>query len=366
MSNVKKFIEKSINIHGSKYNYDNVIYINNTTLVSIVCLIHGEFKQKPINHLNGCGCQKCARLNQNIKTKLNNDKFIEKAKLIHGDKYNYSEVDYINAKTKIKIICTEHGVFEQSPNRHLSGDGCPKCAGRDKTINDFVNISNKKHNFKYNYEFITQNNIKYDLDVKIVCPIHGEFYQKPSSHIFKYGCPECGGKLKLNNDKFIEKAKLIHGDKYNYSNINYINSNTKIKIICDKHGLFKQTPCNHLQGQGCPICKESKGEKNIRRYLLLNNIEFISEYKFNECYNEKLLPFDFYLPKTNTCIEYDGIQHYKPINRFGGELGFKRGKINDEIKNDFCSKNKIKLIRISYFEDIIKVLNDNKKWVMGK
>ena len=199
-----------------------------------------------------------------------------------------------------------------------------------------------------------------------MCPIHGEFYQKPSSHIFKYGCPECGGKLKLNNDKFIEKAKLIHGDKYNYSNINYINSNTKIKIICDKHGLFKQTPCNHLQGQGCPICKESKGEKNIRRYLLLNNIEFISEYKFNECYNEKLLPFDFYLPKTNTCIEYDGIQHYKPINRFGGELGFKRGKINDEIKNDFCSKNKIKLIRISYFEDIIKVLNDNKKWVMGK
>lgn len=171
---------------------------------------------------------------------------------------------------------------------------------------------------------------------------------------------------KLNINDFIKRSELIHINKYDYSLVEYVNNKTKVDIICPKHGKFKQTPKNHLINKaGCPIYKESKGEKHIRLYLLERGIKFIPQYRFDNCKNKSQLPFDFYLPEYNICIEYDGMQHYKPIKYFGGVNGFYNIKTNDNIKTNYCLNNNIKLIRVDYKNNNIKgflkkVLNERK------
>lgn len=156
--------------------------------------------------------------------------------------------------------------------------------------------------------------------VKIICTKHGVFEQDPSSHInHKNGCPKCAYILKadiirLTTEDFIKNAKIIHDGKYDYSLVNYNKSHIKIKIICPKHGEFLQKPNAHLNGNGCPICNESKGEKEIRRYLKDKNIKYKSQKTFDDCKYKQKLQFDFYLPEYNLCIEYNGIQHYIPID----------------------------------------------------
>lgn len=289
------------------------------------------------------------------------EEFSLRANLKHNEKYNYSLVNYINAQTKVKIICPIHNEFEQRPYRHLVGDGCPKCSGRSKNIADFILSSNMKHNNKYNYSLVDIKEIKNDDKTTIICPIHGQFKQKVSSHLNGCGCPKCGGSERMDKFIFEQKGKITHNDKYVYSLVKYINNKTKVKIICKKHGEFEQRPDNHLKGQGCPICKESKGEKAVRRYLLDNNIIFKKQHKFIDCKNKKRLPFDFYLPDYNICIEYDGKQHFEPIDRFGGNDGLIKIKESDSIKNKFCIDKKIKLIRISYLEIVDEKLNKEIK-----
>ena len=157
-------------------------------------------------------------------------------------------------------------------------------------------------------------------------------------------------------NQFIGDANLIHNNTYDYSLVEYINSKTKIKIICPKHGIFEQTPNSHLSNQGCPTCNESRGEKKIRTFLNENKINFHQEKMFDDCKNIKCLRFDFYLPNKNILIEFDGIQHFKPKKHFGDEIGFKTIKFNDEIKNDYAKNKNIKLIRINYWENIEKIL----------
>ena len=167
-------------------------------------------------------------------------------------------------------------------------------------------------------------------------------------------------KLKLKiitNNELINKFNLKHYSLYNYTLVNYVNSKTKIKIICPQHDIFEQLPYEHLRGKGCPICRESKGEKEIRNILLNKNINFISQYKFNDCKNIKTLPFDFYLPDLNTCIEFQGEQHYKPINWFGGIPVFNQLIKRDKIKEKYCLKNEIKLLIIPYNKDIKSIIN---------
>jgi len=286
-----------------------------------------------------------------------NLKFIQKAKLIHGDKYDYSLVDYTESKFKVKIICPIHGEFEQRASGHLSGYGCSKCS-QDKqkiSINDFIKKGKLIHDNKFDYSKVRY--INYDTKVKIICPVHGEFEQTPSNHLKGKDCELCSFiKRKTKINKFVEKAKLIHSDKYDYSNVEYFGFGTKVKIICPIHGEFEQTPQNHLKGQKCPYCKESKGENKIRELLNNFSVNFIPQYKFDKCKYKLKLPFDFYLPDYNTCIEYNGIQHYKAIDYFGGEKRFKEQQKKDIIKKVYCEKNNIRLIIIKYNENVKKIM----------
>ena len=288
--------------------------------------------------------------------KSNTKEFIIKANLIHNNKYDYSLVEYINNKTKVKIICPKHDVFFQIPNNHLSGNGCPKCSkSKFLTTKEFIIKANLIHNNKYDYSLVEYTDTY--TKVKIICPKHNIFFQAPTNHLSGNGCPKCSGKLRMTTKEFITKANLIHNNKYDYKLTEYINNKTKVKIICPKHDVFFQTPTNHLSNKGCPICKSSKGEEKIYHYLTENDIKFEREKKFKDLGNKR---FDFYLPNLNTIIEFDGEQHFKA--KFGEEE-FIRTKVNDEIKNHFCLKNDIRLIRISYikFDDIENILDNYLK-----
>ncbi|MFA5586475.1 MAG: hypothetical protein WDA02_08030 [Saccharofermentanales bacterium] len=291
--------------------------------------------------------------------KSNKEEFINKSNEKHNHKYDYSLVDYINSKTKVKIICKEHGIFEQTPSSHLSGRNCPFCSlENNKTqINDFINKSSHIHKNKYDYSLVNYKNTY--TKVKIICPTHGIFKQKPSSHLNGNGCIKCSGTNKYSTKDFIDKCNKVHNNKYDYSLVNYINGKTKIKIICPIHGVFEQLPYMHLQSYGCIVCKESIGEKIIFNRLKEYNINFEREKSFKDCKHINPLKFDFYLPDYNLCIEFDGKQHFEVNEYFGGIKSFKKQKLRDSIKTEYCKNNNINLLRIPYndIDDIDNILN---------
>ena len=277
------------------------------------------------------------------------ENFIKRAMEVHGNKYDYSKVEYINNKTKVCIVCPEHGEFWQTPVKHINRKhGCPKCRGLYKTINEWVEYAIQIHGDKYDYSKFHYLNI--DTKSTIICPEHGEFQQSLYKHIHqKQGCPICANKHrndnnKLTNEKFITKAKEIHGNKYDYSKVNYVNNCTKVCIVCPEHGEFWQTPHNHLQSKGCPICNESKLENEISNFLEINNINYEREKTFDWLKSKYKLRLDFYLPDYNIAIECQGEQHFKPINYFGGLQNFIKLSKNDKLKYDLCKHNNIKIL----------------------
>lgn len=343
-----EFISHAKLVHGELYDYSQVNYESSFKKVKIICTIHNiPFEIKPNHHLDGQKCPECSSLKKDSKL------FIEQCSIVHENRYDYSLVDYKTNKSKIKIICQNHGVFIQNAKDHLNGNKCNKC--RSSTIDKFVNKANGLFNFKYDYSLVSYKNSR--SKVKITCNKHGIFEQIANNHLLGHGCPSCNY-IKMDNNSFITICIKTHGDRFNYDDVKFTNTRTKIKINCKIHGQFNQMPNAHLSGQGCPGCNLSKGEYRVEKYLQSNSIEYIRQYKFDECKNKKKLPFDFYLPDINLAIEYDGEQHFNPV--FGDEA-FIRTQFNDNIKNKFCDDNNIKLIRIKYDQNIEKKLNDYVK-----
>lgn len=352
-----EFILRARSVHGDRYDYSQVKYVNSRTKINIICKKHGMFEQTPSNHFAGQNCPICMK-----KGKSNNERFIVVAKNVHDDKYDYSLVNYINNKSKIKIICKEHGIFEQRPTRHLSGGGCLICnGGVGITQEEFIRRAKEKHN--YIYEYLLVNYINSLTKIKIICKKHGVFEQKPNNHLLGQGCSKCAKENKfLTTLEFIKKAKCIHGNKYNYSLVDYKHNNIKIKIICSAHGVFEQKPCVHLNGRGCSQCKtKSTGELFISDWLCQNNISYETQKSFINCRNILPLRYDFYLPKEELLIEYDGEPHFKEIKYLGGKRGFELRQTNDKIKTKYARDNNIRLLRISYTErkNLSNILKNN-------
>lgn len=289
--------------------------------------------------------------------KLTQEEFIHKAKQIHGDKYDYSLVDYKNVRNKIKIIYNGT-VYIQSAYTHISGNK-PENANFKWTTEKFIEKSKLIHGDKYDYSMVIYKGNKNKVDIK--CIKHDlSFKQSPNSHLSGQGCPHCGGTSKLSNDYFIERCQKIHDNKYDYSLVNYKNGVSKITLLCKLHGNFTIGARIHLNGAGCPLCNGSKGENIIFKFLTERKINFKNEFTFDDCRNKNPLPYDFYLPEYNILIEYDGIQHFSPIDYFGGEAIFYYTKMNDSIKTEYAQKNKIPLLRIPYFdfENIENILSE--------
>ena len=299
--------------------------------------------------------------------------FIEKAKKIHGDRYDYSEVNYVNSKQKIKVYCKDcKKYFMISPNNHLRKRGCPYCKNKRLSLknrgdpNDFILRAKKIHGDKYDYSMI--NYVNNRTPIKIKCNICGNvFYSIPSNHLAGKGCKKCANiqvslKNRLSKEEFVKRAVSLYGEDYNYDQVDYVNSEIKVKIYCNKHKrYFYQTPAGHMYSRGCPSCTiTSKGEVIIEKYLIKNSIKHFRQKCFADCKYINLLKFDFYLPDYNMCIEYQGLQHYEPVKYFGGQKEFEYRQKCDQIKREYCKKNNIVLLEIKYDENIEEVLKKFK------
>ena len=484
MLNTEKFIEKAIKIHGSKYDYSKVNYTHCKTKIPIICPEHGEFWQTPQTHLQGHGCPQCGKILSAEKTKLTREEFIEKAKQIHGDKYDYSKVKYSSWYDKVCIICPEHGEFWQTPSNHIHKShkhGCPQCGkiksknialiqGKktfakfieeniqftanvddyitsnklltvvckkhgpfqitptnlyiqktpcpkckeelkkpkkeknvidykqefidrlekkypnrfeyqnlnyvnreteiclyDKLLKEYVNVIptsllNSKHLSSVKgyektnlptiefiekakeihgdkYDYSKVNYIHSKTKVCIICPEHGEWWQTPNDHLKGHGCSVCANNIKWNIDEYISEVKKIHGNKYDYSKLVLGKQSQHITLICPEHGEFKIRAMHHLKGSGCPKCKGSGGEK-----ALLNFFEEKHLYpQYNKFYkwldNHQL---DFYFPEYKLAIEVQGRQHFEEKSFF--HVTLEEQIKRDEKKKMLCEKNNVTLL----------------------
>lgn len=269
-------------------------------------------------HKKGQGCPKCGIERRSEKRTLTTEEFIRRAREVHGDKYDYSKTEYTKSKEYVTIICPEHGEFKQISHMHLQGHGCPTCWSeripklRLKDFSEWVTQFKAIHGDKYDY-----SKAEYERGadkIRIICPEHGEFWQSPISHASGQGCPKCGyatmaDKQRTSLSEFIRRAHEVHGNKYIYDKVDYINTNQKVIITCPKHGDFEQTPHMHLTGNGCPSCAyeatTSGGEYEL--------FSFIRDNYDGEVLKNTRKPFkgrielDIYLPYKKVAIEYDGL-----------------------------------------------------------
>jgi very-short-patch-repair endonuclease len=280
------------------------------------------------------------------------NKFISKAIKKHCDKYDYSEVEYTNSIEKVKIICKKHGGFWVRPDSHVNKVGCPSCKGGVKyTQNDFIRLATISHGGKYDYSNVEYVNSR--TKVKILCDKHGYFEMSPANHLIGQGCPSCSGVKRKTLIDFVNQSNIIHNHQYDYSKVQYKNNRVKVEIICKKHGNFMQTPKDHLRGHGCSLCNISKGESMLSKKLTYLGIKFKREFRFDSCVSLSgvKLPFDFYLPDYKILVEYDGRQHYENVEVFGGLESHKNLIKNDLIRNNWCEKNNLKLIRVRWDDE---------------
>jgi hypothetical protein len=307
--------------------------------------------------------------------KITTEKFILKAHKIHNNRYDYSSSIYVSAKGKVFVKCKIHGKFCVSPDNHIGkASGCPKCRhseggkkialklrGRShnnfsKTIpsrkENFLNEARRIHGNRYDYSKVIYKSNK--TRIIIVCKVHGDFKSQPLNHLHsKIGCPVCVREnRRTSKDGFITQANEIHNKKYDYTEVNYISGAKGVSIICPIHGRFLQKPVKHLGGHGCQKCNSSHGERLIRKWLIYKNIDFNEQMVFENCTNPKTkrkLKFDFYIKSNNSCIEFDGEQHFRPSR--DGKITAEKVieiQIRDKIKNDFCQMANISLLRIPY------------------
>ena len=367
----EEFIERATEVHNGKYDYSKVEYKNAQTKVVIICPIHGEFWQSPNNHLHGHGCNKCANEYSSKIKKKEHDVFIKQLKGVYGNKYTFNNVKYTSKKEKVSITCPIHGDFLILPSNALKGRQCPKCSKHYMDTEYFIYLAKNKHGDKYDYSKTKYTDCH--TPVCVICPIHGEIYIKAHKHLNSCGCTECaimerGEKRRSETKEFIDKARKVHGEKYDYSEVEYICANKKVKIICPEHGEFWQTPNGHLYGRGCSKCaNHSRGEEKVSNFLLKKRINFIPQYKIKiGLLNE--VKVDFYIELNEKyIIEFNGIQHYKKVPYFHrNEEAFKLQLWRDKQLEIWCKENNINLIIIRYNEinNIDKILTNFFKKIL--
>lgn len=351
---IKRFRE----VHGDRYDYSKVGYKNMRSKVAVVCKTHGDFEISPHHHARGVGCPYCAGKRHTVEDR------IARAKEVHGNKFTYLPFDFKNGSSIMNIICPVHGLFHRTVQQHLNDkNGCPYCHKSAKMNNqDFLKKAIRRHGDKYEY---LEPYTKSDKNIKVRCKKHDFIFSiKPRDHIRGHGCYWCGlermkSAQRLTLEEFIERANNIHNNKYDYSEVEYVNGNSVISITCPVHGPFRQVAEYHLAGQGCPICKESYGERNIDKWLTANNILFVRQFNIIpdqlSLIGRNKFIVDFFLPNHNIIIEFHGEQHFHKNKFFHKDnTEFQLQQDRDKRLREHCKHNKINLIEIPY-TDIDKI-----------
>jgi hypothetical protein len=300
----EEFIIEAQKVHGNKYDYSLVDYVNDRTNVKIICPKHGIFEQLPTHHLRKSGCRKCYDEKNSRRRLFDQSLFIQRVKDTHGDTFDYSKSIYKGMRRKLEIICRKHGSFWQTPHMHLQGHGCPKCIGKFRTTEEFIKMAKEVHGDRYDYSKTEYKG--FNEKVLIICPKHGDFQQNSYVHLTGSGCPYC------KNSK----------------------GEDAIAHFLKKHGI-----------------------KYIPQYRFTNNYSF--------CEN-KYIYVDFFLPNDSIIIEFNGLQHYGAVDFWGGEKVFQKQKNRDETVRMYCKDNNIRLLEIPYtkmgdinilIEDFLKVIS---------
>lgn len=339
------FIAKSKARFGDKFVYDKTEYIRKDVALTITCPMHGDIVLTPDEHRwTKHGCRHC---DHDIPRMIQKEKVLSKAKEVHGNQYDYSRVNYENMNDKVEIVCYRHGSFWQSLYDHTARlTICPQCSrDADKlTLEEFIKRSRVIHGDSYDYGKVKYKDAQ--TAVIITCKKHGDFSQRAYSHLSGNKCKKCHvEETRLTTEEFIKNAKAIHGDKYDYSKIIYTGNKKPVEIICPDHGVFWQKPNSHVTGKnGCRLCFESKGEKSVVDFLEKYGIGYIREYPIKP----HRYRYDFYLSDFNVFIEFHGIQHYMPVEFFGGERAFLKTRERDEIKEDLVIQHNGELIVLNY------------------
>lgn len=278
---------------------------------------------------------------------MDREDIVKRLDIVFGEGvYGYDLIKDSKTREDVWLTCEKHGKFKKRLERLLNGSGCPYCSGKiRKSYKQFEEEANKVHDGKYSYH---QDYVNSHTDVIITCPIHGDFSQTPTNHLNGCGCPKCkGDKLRVmfssNAEEFIKKTSIVHGDKYIYDRVKYVNNSTPIEIICREHGNFLQTPNNHLQGRGCPICNQSKLEAHIAKLLDDNDMKY--EVQWHLPWNKRF-SIDF-LINGKIGIECQGIQHFE--DGHFKNVTLEEIQRRDKYKLDSCKENGIEII---YFSDV--------------
>lgn len=300
------FVDRATAKHGDRYDYSLVVFKTLRTKVEILCREHGAFWQEPLNHINGSGCPACAGCKRTTV-----EDFITRSKKAHGDRYDYSRVKYGGVDAKVTIICPEHGAFEQVAYDHMNGRGCAKCgaekAVRKRTHTKEVFVRRAMTAFGDSLDYSRVAYVNSTTKVEIVCPEHGSFFQTPHEHLESTGCPSCSSVARVSRDEFIDRAKSIHGDKYDYTTIEFFGMGKKVDVKCLDHGLFRTLPKDHIAKMaGCQKCASERTSSVEERHLA-DWIESIGE-EVDRNNREVLGGFeiDIYLPDRKIGIEYNG------------------------------------------------------------
>ena len=349
----KEFESVVIENYGDQFSFKNTVFNGVTKPTILTCKEHGDIEVIPTYSF--CYVNPCAECAVDIRNVRYQKTKLEKAKEVHGDRYDYSRVKYTENNDKVEIICKEHGSFFTTLYSHVvRKTTCPDCAliGRRKNNDHFIKRARSVHGDRYCY-----SKLNYRLGsgkVTITCKEHGDFEQRASSHLLGNGCPHCfleNGK-RLSKDEFVNNAKKVHGDRYDYSKSIYITNRIPLEIICREHGSFFKNALAHVTAKsGCPKCWESKGERAVSVILDSLGIKYIREYKLDG-YKYR---YDFFLPEKNILIEFHGKQHYIPVKRFGGIEALKENKIRDKIKKSLAVK-----YGYTFFEFNYRHLQSNK------
>lgn len=352
----ESFIKEASELHEGRYSYEKTVYRGAKDKVVITCPIHGDFEQFPTNHLRPCGCPSCT--GATIKSKrwgehnsVAKSKFIEAANLKHNFKYKYEKVKWSGTKIKVTIECPLHGTFDQTPDHHLSGSGCPACARintveqRKSNTAEFIEKARKIHGDKYDYSNVVY--LENEGKVEIICPEHGPFWQRASGHLQGKGCLLCSNNSPLTTEEFVARARATHGEKYNYSKTKYEGALKKVTVICPDHGEFQQLADAHASGAGCPNCatRISKAERNI--------FEMVKALAPDAVQSDRTIldgrEIDILIPSLKIGIEFNGLIWHST------KFGKKRSYHQD--KTDAAAKKDVRLIHI--WEDEWR---DKREW----
>ena len=318
------------------------------------CLKHNvEWIINPDNILRGCGCRMCGGEKIAIKNGKTHEQYVGELAIVNPN----IEVlgTYSGANKKILHRCKiDNYKWSATPANILYGTGCPKCGGSlRRTPEEYrIEVANIHENIE-----VIDNYINITTRIKHKCNIHNYIWEtSPQSILLGSGCPLCG------RDKLSKSTRKTQEEYENeLANINpnvvcideYITSLTPIKHKClNCNNEWIVAPSNLLAGHGCPRCKSSNGEKIIKEWLISHNILFEEQKRFEDCRDKRCLPFDYYLPDNNSCIEYDGLQHYEEVKFWGGKDNLEYTQNHDKIKTEYCEQNNIDLLRIPYYADI--------------